>query len=187
MEQTRHCLLHCLCIVLCATVACTREVHVRPSNAVICPSLTCYTLDHILQNPSQYLVSNMTIFFLAGVYKMSTEGQVVITNVSNLAFIGSTGVEHLHSRIKCKNAFGLAFISSSNISISHLSIEECGTHFTGEVLQRYERHLSHNESTITGVVSAALIFMQVTSLSISGVSVIAPKGYGLLAMNVFNC
>ena len=153
---------------------------------MICPSLTCYTLDHILQNPSQYLVSNMTIFFLAGVYKMSTEGQVVITNVSNLAFIGSTGVGHLHSRIKCKNAFGLAFISSSNISISHLSIEECGTHFTGEVLQRYERHLSHNESTITGVVSAALSFMQVTSLSISGVSVISPKGYGLSATNVFN-
>ena len=172
--------------MLCATVACTREVHVRPSNAVICPSLTCYTLDHILQNPSQYLVSNTTIIFLAGVYKMSTEGQVLITNVSNLAFIGSTGVGHLHSRIQCKNAFGLVFISCSNISISHLSMEECGTHFTGDVLQRYERHLSHNESTMTGVVSAVLVFMEVTSLNISGVSVIAPKGYGLLAMNVFN-
>ena len=172
--------------MLCATVACTREVYVRPSNAVICPSLTCYTLDHILQNPSQYLVSNVTIIFLAGVYKMSTEGQVAITNVSNLAFIGSTGVGHLHSRIQCMNAFGLAFISSSNISISHLSIEECGTHFTGDVLQRFEKRLPQNESTMTGVVSAALVFMQVTSLSISGVSVIAPKGYGLLAMNVFN-
>ena len=186
MEQTRHCLLHCLCIVLCATVACTREVHVRPSNAVICPSLTCYTLDHILQNPSQYLVSNMTIIFLAGVHKMSTEGQVVITNASNLAFIGSTGVGHLHSRIKSKNAFGLAFISSSNISISQLSIEECGTHFSGDRFQKFEKHLPHSQSTMTGVVSAALVFMQVTSLSISEVSVIAPKGYGLLAMNVFN-
>ena len=84
------------------------------------------------------------------------------------------------------NAFGLTFISSSNISISHLSIEEGGTHFTGDLLQRFEKHLPHNESTTTGVVSAALVFMQVTSLSISGVSVIAPKGYGLLAMNVFN-
>ena len=166
MERISYYLLHCLCIVLCVSIACTREVHVRPSNAVVCPSLTCYTLDHILQNPSQYLVSNMTIVFLAGVYKMSTEGQVVITNVSNLTFIGSTGVGHLHSRIQCKNAFGLAFISSFNISISQLSIEECGTHFTGDVLQRFEKHLPHNESTMTDVVSAALVFMQVTSLSI---------------------
>ena len=46
--------------------------------------------------------------------------------------------------------------------------------------------LRNVHSTITSVVSAALVFMEVTSLSISGVSVIAPKGYGLLAMNVFN-
>ena len=58
--------------------------------------------------------------------------------------------------------------------------------FTGDVLQRFEKHSPYHESTMTGVVFAALIFMQVTSLNISGVSVIAPKGYGLLAMNVFN-
>ena len=165
MEWTSYCLLHCLCTLLYASIACTREVHVRPSNAVICPSLTCYTLDHILQNPSQYLVSNMTIVFLAGVYKMLTEGQVVITNVSNLAFIGSTGVGHLHSRIQCKNTFGLAFINSSNIRISQLSIEECGTH--GDVLQKFEKHSPHNESTMTDVVSAALVFMQITFCHIS--------------------
>ena len=134
MEQTSYCLLHCLCIVLYASIAVTRDVYVRPSNAVICPSLTCYTLDHILQNPSQYLVSNMTIIFLASVYKISTEGQVAITNVSNLAFIGSTGVGHLHSRIQCKNAFGLSFISSSNISIFHLSNEKCGVLFPRQEL-----------------------------------------------------
>ena len=184
MEQTSHCLLHCLCvIVLCASVAVTREVYVRPSSATTCPSSTCYTFQHILQNPSQYLASNTRIIFLAGVYEVSIKSQVVITNVSNLSFVGSgSGLGQLHSRIQCTNSFGLAFINSSNICIAHLSMERCGTHFTGEALQNFE----DRTLTISGVISAALTFMQVTSLSISGVSVMAPNGYGLWAKNAFN-
>ena len=88
MEQTSHCLLHCLCvIVLCVTVAVTREVYVRPSSTTACLSATCYTLEHILQNPSEYLFSDTRIIFLAGVYEVYTKSQAVITNV--LSFIGS--------------------------------------------------------------------------------------------------
>ena len=54
-----------------------QHVQVRP---------TCYTLEHILQNPSEYLVSNTRIIFLAGVYEVSMKSQVVITNLS---FVGS--------------------------------------------------------------------------------------------------
>ena len=185
MERTSHCLLHCLCvIVLChSSVAVTREVYVRPNSATTCPSPTCYTLEHILQNPSQYLASNARIIFLAGVYDLSMKSQIVITNVSNLSFVGSgSGLGQLHSRIQCANSFGLAFINSSNISIAHLSMERCGAHFTGEALQNFEDHIL----TTSGVVSAALTFMQVTSLSISGVSVMAPNGYGLWAIDAFN-
>ena len=186
MERISYYLLQWVCIVLCATVACTREVYVRPSSAVVCPSLTCYTLEHILQNPSQYLVSNTTVFFVAGVYNISTEGQMAITNVSNLAFIGSTRVGNWHSRIRCTNAFGLAFINCSNISLLHLSIENCGALFTGDALQRIEKHLPHNKFMTNGVVFAALGFVQVSLLRISRVSVIAPKGHGLWATNIFN-
>ena len=87
MEQTNRCLLHCLYVImLCVTVAVTREVYVRPSSTTACPSPTCYTLEHILQNPSEYLVSNTRIIFLAGVYEVSMKSQVVITNLS---FVGS--------------------------------------------------------------------------------------------------
>ena len=186
MERSSYYLLQCLCIVICTTVACTREVYVRPSSAVVCPSLTCYTLEHILQNPSQYLASNTTVFFVAGVYNISTEGQVPITNVSNLAFIGSARVGNWQSRIHCTNAFGLAFTNCSNISLLHLIIEKCGALFTGDALQWFEKHLPHNKFMTNGAVSAALGFVQVYSLRISAVSVIAPKGHGLWATNVFN-
>jgi len=91
MERTRDYLLHCLwIIILCAAVgaAATGELYVKPSSTAACPSSNCYTLDHILQNPSQYLISNLTIFFLADIYEISTQGQVVVTNVNNLAFVG---------------------------------------------------------------------------------------------------
>ena len=168
--------------MLCATVAVTREVYVRPSSTTACP--ICYTLEHILQNPSQYLIFNTRIIFLAGVYEISMKSQVVITNVSNLSFIGSASrLGQLHSRIKCTSSFGLAFINSSNISIAHLGIERCGTHFTEEALQSFGKH---SMLTVSFAVSAAVTFMQVTSLSISGVSIMAPNGYGLWATNIFN-
>ena len=184
MERTSHCLLHCLCvIVLCATVVVTREVYVRPSSVITCPSSTCYTLEHILQNPSQYLISNTRIIFMAGVYEVSMKSQVVITNVNNLSFVGTGfGLGELHSRLQCTNSFGLVFINSSNISIAHLSMERCGAHFTGDALKKFEDHML----TVSGVISAALTFIQVTSLSISGVSVMAPNGYGLWAINTFS-
>ena len=155
----------------------------RPSSTTACPSPTCYTLEHILQNPSQYLNSNTRIIFLTGFYKISMKSQVVITNVSNLSFVGSgSGLRQSHSRIQCTNGFGLAFISSSNIRISHLSMDRCGAYFTGE-----EHSFGmYSEFAVISVVSAALSFMQVTSLSISEVSVTSPKGYGLWAINVFD-
>ena len=138
MENTRDYLLHCLCIIiLCAAVgaAATRELYVKPSSTAACPSSTCYTLDHILHNPSQYLISNLIIFFLADIYEISTQGQVVVTNVNNLAFVGSVRKGQLLSKIRCTKNFGLAFMKGINVSISQLSIENCGVNFSRAVLQ----------------------------------------------------
>ena len=246
MENTRDYLLHCLCIIiLCAAVgaAATRELYVKPSSTAACPSSTCYTLDHILQNPSQYLISNLTIFFFADTYEISTEGQVVVTNVSNIAFVGSVRKAQLHSKIRCKKHFGLAFMKGTNVNVSHLSIERCGVNliiffadayeistegqvvvtnvsniaFVGSVRKGqlhskicYTKHfgLAFMKGTnvnvshlsiercgvnLTGavlqelknywspidVIIATLTFVETKSLSISGVSVITPNGYGL--------
>ena len=184
--QYRDYLLYCLCIIiLCAATgaAATRELYVRPSHAAACPSSTCYTLDHVLQNPTQYLISNSTIFFLqlADVYEISTEGQVVVTDVSNLAFVGSVSLGQLRTRIRCAESFGLAFVNGTNVSISHMSIEKCGVNFTRAVWQEVENYWSS-----TDTISAALTFMEMHSLNISGVSVVAPKGYGLWATNLWH-
>jgi len=184
MERTRDYLLHCLwIIILCAAVgaAATGELYVKPSSTAACPSSTCYTLDHILQNPSQYLISNLTIFFLADIYEISTQGQVVVTNVNNLAFVGSVRKGQLHSKIHCTKHFGLAFMKGTNVNVSHLSIERCGVNLTRAVLQELKNYWSP-----TDVITATLTFVEKRSLSISGVSVITPNGYGLWATNLFN-
>ena len=184
MENTRDYLLHCLCVItLCAAVgaAATRELYVKPSSTAACPSSTYYTLDHILQNPSQYLISNLTIFSFADTYDISTEGQVVVTNVSNIAFVGSVRKGQLHSKIHCTKHFGLAFMKGTNVSVSHLSIERCEVNLTRAVLQELKNYWSP-----TDVTTATLTFVEIKSLNISGVSVVTPNGYGLWATNLFN-
>jgi len=107
---------------------------------------------------------------------------VVVTNVSNLAFVGSGRVGQPHSRIHCTKNFGLAFMKGKNVSVSNLSIERCGVNFTRAGLQEL-----NSVWPSAGVISAALTFVEIHSLNISGVSVTTPNGYGLLATNVFNC
>ena len=191
MERTSYylCSIY-IAISFSAVATATRTLYVKPSIATACQHTPCYAFSDVLQNPSQYLASGTTVFFLAGVHEISYDkGQVVIANVNNLALVGSSsGVGQPHSRLWCKNTFGLTFINSSNISMSYLSIEECGAHFTGEVLQEFSKQFygMYSVFAVNGTVSAALAFMRVSSLSISGVSVLAPNGYGLWATNVFN-
>ena len=191
MERAKSYYLCSIYIVIsfAAVATATRKLYVKPSIATACQHIPCYTFSEMLQNPSQYLASGTTVFFLTGVHVISYEGQVVIANVNSLALVGSgSGVGQSHSRIWCTNTFGLAFINSSNISISHLSIEECGANFTGETLYKFSKQHNGTYSmfTVSGMVSAALAFVRVTSLSVSRVSVLAPNGYGLWGTNIFD-
>ena len=189
MERAKSYYLIYIVISFAAVATATRKLYVKPSIATAYQHTPCYTFSDMLQNPSQYLASGTTIFFLAGVHEISYEGQVVIANVNSLALVGSgSGVGQSHSRIWCANTFGLAFINSSNISISHLSIKECGANFTGEALHKFSKQYNGTYSvfTVSGTISAALAFMRVTSLSVSRVSVLAPNGYGLWGTNIFD-
>ena len=65
-------------------------------------------------------------------------------------------------------------MKGTNVNVSHLSIERCGVNLTGAVLQELKNYWSP-----INVIIATLTFVETKSLSISGVSVITPNGYGL--------
>jgi len=88
-----------------------------------CHTMSCYTLSQVMENPSQYFTSNTTAVFPPGYHKVSTEGQLVIQNISNIFLVGDS---HSTTVIQCMKQFGLAFINITNLTISEIYFSMCG-------------------------------------------------------------
>ena len=141
------------------------EYFVKPNESTRCPALPCHTLSHYLENTTRYFTSNTRITFLHGVHEIDKSGVLLIQNVSSLTLTGYNASGSNAVKIICKQPAILRFNHMINLMINHLSVLYCGY----PVLQ-----LTNGKE----LSSAAVYFVNITSLNLSSISVENSTGYG---------
>ena len=112
-------------LLLLSWTAMAEQFYVVPSSNRSCPRKPCYTLTDVLQNPSQYFVSDTVIRFLPGSHKtnITRKLSVLIKDVRNISMIG---YDHTNadskSVIQCTGPLGFAFINVTTLKIARLSL-----------------------------------------------------------------
>ena len=86
-----------------------------------------YTLQHYLNNTNKYFTSNTQLHFLPGQYYLNND--LIIQSVSNLSLIGNRTNEVIDTVINCTSPAGIAVVSSSNIIIANIVMNECGNDY----------------------------------------------------------
>ncbi len=123
----------------------------------------CYTFSESLQEPGEVFRSNTSIQFSTGQYNISygdVNRNITIAGVTNLALFGpdsSDGQAH----IMCHSRFRFDILNGRNITVANLVFSGC-------------RSWSERSS-------GALIFNQVSSVTVASVTIRDGYGYGLMA------
>ena len=161
-----------------------KQISITPDERYTCPSNVqhCYTLSSITNN---VFSSNTKIVFLPGNHTIDTNQSVVIANVSNIT------VEGEGSTIQCNRnqEIGFVFIEITNLSLTNLQLDHCGTFLSEKIKLRISSITSlstlllHSRNFYT-LTSPALYLIQVTDATISGVRIYNSTGPGLLGFNV---
>ena len=178
----RHVLFY---LLLLSCTARAKQFYVIPSSSTECPSDPCYSLGDVVQNPSQYFVSNTAIKFLPGHHQtnITKDLSVLIKDVKNISMIGYN--ESSNSVIHCTGSLGFAFINVTMLVIAKLSFAFCGAHFPFPVEEKFvylddfvtKIHFT-NESKVT------FYFLQTSKVTISEVNISNSLGAGLLGINM---
>ena len=179
-------MLFYLFLFSCAARA--EQFYLISSSSTSCPSNPCYSLTDVIQNPSQYFVSNTAIKFLPGHHRtnITKDISVLIKDVQNISMIGYDRTNnHSNSVIHCTGSLGFAFINVTMLTIAKLSFAFCGAHFPFPVEEKFvylddfvtKLHFT-NESKVT------FYFLQTINVTISEVNINNSSGAGLLGINM---
>ena len=101
--------------------------YVVPENHTTTQNNT-YTLRHYLDNVNKYFVSNTVLHFLPGQFFLATP--ILIRGVHNFSFTGSRTNEVISSVINCTRPAGIAVVSSSNLGVANIVMNECGSNYS---------------------------------------------------------
>ena len=94
-----------------------------------------YTLQHYLDNVSNYFTSHTQLHFLPGQYYLNAD--LIIQHVSNLSLIGDRTNEVINSVIKCTSPAGIVVVGSNNIVITNIVMKECGSDFNSSIIRKH--------------------------------------------------
>ena len=165
----------------------------EPCPTAIPSTSLCQQLDFYMANASFYFASNTTLYFLRGEHVMLQS--MVAVSVSNLTLQGLGSIDHdeygvLPSAvISCTTPHSLVFLHSSDITVTWLTIKDCGRFLdvtNTNILQQYFDFLSSQNNTLYFSSPLALGFIEVVGLDITEVSIQNSTGYGLLAINALD-
>jgi len=180
-------ILATLVVLVCSSVSTLQFTkYITPDSSTGCPDERyCYSLQEIIHNTRVYFTSNTTLRFLSGKYTVKTESSVVVSDVTELAIVGSN-----NTIIQCFEKFGFVFLNVSNLTVQHLHFTHCG-------LNVFSRGLKNIANTLTDVTDliryqfipmqnlhSSLYFVQVYHLNINRVIVNNSKGCGILGINI---
>ena len=135
-----------------------------------------------MDNPSNYFTSTTTVVFPPGHHEVSTEGQLVIQNVSNISLVGDNDNT---TTIMCVGEFSLAFINITNLTVSKLYFSMCGasqlaTSLFKEITQSFAfPNILHIRFTVS------IFFFHIINLTANRLNISHSRGMGLLGINIF--
>ena len=186
-----------ICILLAfSKVYSGSVIYISPSDDNYCAIEPCYSLSEAVHNATQLLASNISAIFPSGSFTVGKPGEsqsLVIQNVNNVAIIGG-GCQHCNNYtiLKCAGEFNVAFINSSNVSISRIHFLNCGTFFPKSAKNDVQELFYDSNAPTIGT----LFLIQVEDSIISqltiiysfigaGVVEINPVGFSSITRSVF--
>ena len=163
-------LTFCLLAAFLQPPLCVAEqvYYVTPDSETTCPSTPCHNITYYIQN--LLVQSDSTFKFLPGVYILDAGVVIEIEFVNNIALTGDATMLlseseipfQPSSKIWCTGQAGFGFAFVENLLIENLSFTNCGT--------------PHSDW------SYALLFYDITNLTISRVVVQNTTGFGIFGM-----
>ena len=161
---------------------------VRPNISVDCPrgvdAEHCVLLSDIAKNSSKFFTNNTTIHFMGGVHTITsgvdswisvTGSSILASPVQNISISGSNGGES--AIILCQTVkIGFAFYDVKNVSLSGLTIRNCGFNVRKTKQHDYLRTMPH--------IYASLYIVYVLHLNLGDIIIEESIGIGLLAVTL---
>ena len=167
-------------------------LYITPNvSTTTCPKYPCYELKAYVQNESCYLQSNTQIIFLPGIHLLELGQVFAVKDKYAISLIGSDNLtqhslaEKVHqygfdhydeddnitylessTKIMCTNSSALEFSNITELSIINITIMNCG------------------QFSPTTRLKSGVLLINISGLSMDGVSIQNSTGYGLLGINV---
>ena len=148
-----------------------------------CIEETCISFESLLQNTSAYFNANSQMKFSSGEYTVVAATQVVIHNINNISLLSVDDGQLIESGtvIDCNGNLSFIFINVTNIRLSGLTFIKCGLQVAPQYFQ--DSVLLHDTFALFALY-AAFFFVDVDGLSITNVSIVHSRGYGVLGVNM---
>ena len=169
----------------------TSEFSILPNSNTPCLMRPCYTLSQVMDNPSKYFTSNITVVFPPGQHEVSTEGQLVIQNINNISIVGDNNDSTL---IKCVGEFGLAFINITNLTVSKLHFSKCGASMSGALQLAtnlfngtYDPFTFPNNIFSPVPSTFSIYLLHITDLTATSLSILTQKEWGCWVLTCLGC
>ena len=154
----------------------------------ICPNeeeaqLECIPFSKCLNGTANCFFSNTVLLFQPGVYNITNDSNQDAVNVKNVVNLHLKGVQKRNNtprvKIICHTGFSFMFTGAMNLSLSGLAFINCGAEIQLSVVKPQIRSFLNFKGTLR----VALLFTNVTTLTIENVHVNESNGVGLLAVN----
>ena len=153
------------------------EDHVSAANGKDCPADSdCHSLSYYLSDPELYFTSNTKITFMEGTHLLDKEELIKISQVIDLLLLGigqwvhgpeETIMESTAVIYCTKGSGGFAFYDSSRITITNLSLINCGALHSDKVL----------------IENSTFLFSTISELNLHYISIQNSSGHGIIAYN----
>ena len=160
---------------------------VRPNISVDCPrgvvSEHCVLLSDIANNSSKFFTDNMAIHFMGGVHTITSgmdrwigvTSKLHLTIVQNVSITGYKSFNGEPAVVLCQTVkMGFAFCDVINLSLSGLTIRNCGFN-----VSKTKQHIALETSTH---IYASLFITDVMHLKVRDIIIEESIGIGLLAV-----
>jgi len=165
-----------LCTVVLLLVACTC---VARSSVIKVSQLECPQCTNI-SNALQVITSDTTLFLLSGADHILDQFTIV-RNLRNVTLVGNDS----SVTVTCSEDIGLAFVNITNLTIEHITIQQCGLskenllnaiNVTGEIVDMFFQ--------VPFPLQVGVLLGDITHAYLSHINICNTTGIGLLCINV---
>ena len=176
VSSLAHIYVHVVLVVCVLAQEQTQVIHVLPDHQLMfneCQATECYYLTALMNNNIFSGNINTTIILYPGIHSISSAVNKVysIYNATTLELTAANLSEG--AIIKCNGYVGFAFSYCTNLTISGITFEGCGTHFI---------NTHHIQQTVTS--NFTLLISHSFDVHLLAILVRDGNGIGLLVVNV---